>query len=116
MFTSSILAYTPFLTPLPLWSYWPALLFPLCAIVATLFALTQDDGTAVSTNASDASRSPRVMTPTYLRARFRQQIALKRCGWPRHPAMTVSTSKRVDVEKGDAGAPSRPSRSSALVR
>ena len=34
---ASILAYAPFLTPLPMWSYWPALLFPLCAIVAVVY-------------------------------------------------------------------------------
>ena len=32
-----LLAYVPFLTPLPVWSYWPALLFPLCAIVAVVY-------------------------------------------------------------------------------
>ncbi len=32
-----ILAYTPFLSPLPIWDYWPALLFPLCAIVAVVY-------------------------------------------------------------------------------
>ena len=37
MFTDPILAYAPFLTPLPIWSYWPALLFPLCAIVAIVY-------------------------------------------------------------------------------
>jgi hypothetical protein len=34
---SPTLAYAPFLTPLPVWSYWPALLFPLCAIVAIVY-------------------------------------------------------------------------------
>jgi hypothetical protein len=33
----SILAYAPFLTPLPVWNYWPALLFPLCAVVAIVY-------------------------------------------------------------------------------
>ncbi len=33
----STLSFTPFLTPLPLWAYWPALLFPLCAIVAIVY-------------------------------------------------------------------------------
>jgi len=33
------LAFTPFLTPMPVWGYWPALLFPLCAIVATVYKL-----------------------------------------------------------------------------
>ena len=31
------LAYQPFLTPLPVWDYWPALLFPLCAVVAIVY-------------------------------------------------------------------------------
>ena len=36
---SSILffAYSPFLTPLPIWNYWPLLLFPLCALVAIVY-------------------------------------------------------------------------------
>ncbi len=34
---SAILAYAPFLTPLPIWHYWPVLLFPLCAIVAIVY-------------------------------------------------------------------------------
>ncbi len=34
---SSTLSYVPFLTPLPVWDYWPALLFPLCAIVAVVY-------------------------------------------------------------------------------
>ncbi len=34
---SSTLSYAPFLTPLPVWHYWPALLFPLCAIVAIVY-------------------------------------------------------------------------------
>ncbi len=34
---SSTLSYVPFLTPLPVWNYWPALLFPLCAIVAIVY-------------------------------------------------------------------------------
>ena len=34
---SATLAYTPFLTPLPIWSYWPVLLFPLCALVAVVY-------------------------------------------------------------------------------
>lgn len=33
----STLSFAPFLTPLPLWAYWPALLFPLCAIVAIVY-------------------------------------------------------------------------------
>ncbi|MGB7160958.1 MAG: hypothetical protein WBD40_23050 [Tepidisphaeraceae bacterium] len=33
----TLLAFVPFLTPLPMWDYWPALLFPLCAIVATVY-------------------------------------------------------------------------------
>ena len=34
---SSTLSYTPFLTPLPIWNYWPVLLFPLCALVAVVY-------------------------------------------------------------------------------
>jgi hypothetical protein len=34
---ASTLSYTPFLTPLPVWDYWPVLLFPLCAIVAVVY-------------------------------------------------------------------------------
>ncbi len=34
---SSTLSYVPFVTPLPVWNYWPALLFPLCAIVAIVY-------------------------------------------------------------------------------
>ena len=37
IFPTSILAWIPFLTPLPIWTYWPALLFPLCAIVAIVY-------------------------------------------------------------------------------
>ena len=33
----STLAYAPFLSPLPVWNYWPALLFPLCAVVAIVY-------------------------------------------------------------------------------
>jgi hypothetical protein len=32
-----VLAYTPFLTPMPVWGYWPVLLFPLCAVVAIVY-------------------------------------------------------------------------------
>ncbi|HEV2295056.1 MAG TPA: hypothetical protein VGR35_14470 [Tepidisphaeraceae bacterium] len=35
--SSPPLSYTPFLTPLPMWEYWPVLLFPLCAIVAIVY-------------------------------------------------------------------------------
>lgn len=31
------LAYVPFLTPLPIWDYWPVLLFPLCAVVSIVY-------------------------------------------------------------------------------
>jgi len=34
---SSILSYAPFLTPLPMWDYWPALLLPLCAVVSLVY-------------------------------------------------------------------------------
>jgi hypothetical protein len=37
IFPTSILAWIPFLTPLPIWTYWPALLLPLCAIVAIVY-------------------------------------------------------------------------------
>ena len=33
----TILSYSPFLTPLPIWNYWPVLLFPLCALVAIVY-------------------------------------------------------------------------------
>ena len=32
-----VFAYSPFLTPLPIWNYWPLLLFPLCALVAIVY-------------------------------------------------------------------------------
>jgi hypothetical protein len=32
-----LLAYIPFLTPMPVWGYWPVLLFLLCAIVAIVY-------------------------------------------------------------------------------
>ena len=31
------LAYTPFVTPLPVWNYWPLLLLPLTAGVAIVY-------------------------------------------------------------------------------
>ncbi|MGC4034073.1 MAG: hypothetical protein QM754_20520 [Tepidisphaeraceae bacterium] len=34
---SGLLAYTPLLTPLPLWDYWAWLIIPLCAAVATVY-------------------------------------------------------------------------------
>jgi hypothetical protein len=36
----SIIAYAwtrPFVQPMPVWNYWPALLFPLCACVAIVY-------------------------------------------------------------------------------
>ena len=33
----SLLAYTPFLYPLPIWDYWPWLLIPLTAGVAIVY-------------------------------------------------------------------------------
>ena len=32
-----LLAYTPFLSPLPIWNYWPLLLLPLTAGVAIVY-------------------------------------------------------------------------------
>ena len=34
---AAALAYTPFVTPLPIWDYWPLLLLPLCAAVAIVY-------------------------------------------------------------------------------
>ena len=33
----SVLAYTPFVQPLPVWNYWPLLLLPLCAGVSIVY-------------------------------------------------------------------------------
>ena len=33
----AILAYRPFVTPLPVWDYWPALLLPLCLAVSIVY-------------------------------------------------------------------------------
>ena len=35
--TLHLLAYTPFVTPLPVWNYWPLLLLPLTAGVAIVY-------------------------------------------------------------------------------
>lgn len=35
--SSSTLAYTPFLTPLPIWDWWYLLLLPLSAAVAVIY-------------------------------------------------------------------------------
>ena len=32
-----LLAYRPFLDPLPVWDYWPLLIIPLCAAVAVVY-------------------------------------------------------------------------------
>jgi len=34
---SSMLAYTPFVTPLPIWDYWMVLLLPLSIAVAIVY-------------------------------------------------------------------------------
>jgi hypothetical protein len=34
---SFLLAYTPFVTPLPIWDYWPWLLIPLCVGVSVVY-------------------------------------------------------------------------------
>jgi hypothetical protein len=34
---ASILAYTPFVTPLPIWNWWYVLLIPLSAAVAVVY-------------------------------------------------------------------------------
>ena len=34
---SGLLAYIPFVTPLPVWNYWAWLLVPLCAAVAIVY-------------------------------------------------------------------------------
>ncbi|HEX8322824.1 MAG TPA: hypothetical protein VF595_02820 [Tepidisphaeraceae bacterium] len=34
---SGILAYVPFLTPLPVWDYWVWLIIPLCASVSVVY-------------------------------------------------------------------------------
>jgi len=34
---SHLLAYTPLVTPLPLWNYWAWLLLPLCAAVSIVY-------------------------------------------------------------------------------
>jgi hypothetical protein len=35
--TLYLLSYTPFVTPLPVWDYWPLLLLPLCAGVSIVY-------------------------------------------------------------------------------
>ena len=52
-----LLAYVPFLSPLPVWSYWPALLFPLCAIVAIVYK---------SIKCSSMSQVPREATALFI--------------------------------------------------
>jgi hypothetical protein len=32
-----LLAYRPFLDPLPVWGYWPLLILPLCIAVAVVY-------------------------------------------------------------------------------
>lgn len=34
---SALLAYIPFVTPLPVWDYWAWLLIPLCAAVSVVY-------------------------------------------------------------------------------
>ena len=52
-----ILAYVPFLSPLPVWAYWPVLLFPLCAIVAIVYK---------SIKCSSMSQVPREATALFI--------------------------------------------------
>ena len=54
---SSLLAYIPFLTPMPVWDYWPVLLFPLCAIVAVVYK---------SIKCSTMSQVPREATALFI--------------------------------------------------
>ena len=35
--SAALLAYTPFVQPLPVWDYWPLLLLPLCAGVSIVY-------------------------------------------------------------------------------
>ena len=35
--TTRVIGYTPFVTPLPLWNYWPLLLLPLTAGVSIVY-------------------------------------------------------------------------------
>ena len=32
-----MIAYTPFVSPLPVWDYWPVLLIPLCVAIAVVY-------------------------------------------------------------------------------
>jgi hypothetical protein len=52
-----VLAYIPFLTPMPVWGYWPVLLFPLCAVVAIVYK---------SIKCSTMSQVPREATALFI--------------------------------------------------